>query len=68
MGARVRTIKANIPAFIPTKASLLTFVFNESNVESNKKTVDEENKEENNNGNDNNNNVTNQDIFYGIAI
>ena len=68
MGASVRTIKANVPALIPTKASLPTFAFDESNVDSDNKTVNEENGEGNNNNNDNNNNVTDQDVFYRIAI
>ena len=65
MCASVRTIKANVPMFIPTKASQPTFVFNESNVESNNKTVDEVNEQENNS---NDNNVTDEDVFYGMAI
>ena len=66
MGASVRTIKANVPTFIPTKEILSTFDFDERNVDSDDKTVDKENGEGNNTNNDNNN-VTDQD-FYGIAI
>ena len=59
MGASVRTIKANIPTLIPTKASLPTFVFNNSNVDSDNKTVNKENEGGNqntgNNSNDENN-------------
>ena len=68
MGASMRTIKENDSAFIPTKASQPTFVFDKSNVDSNNKTVNEVTKEENNNSNNNDNNVTDQDVFYGIAI
>ena len=69
MGASVRTIKANVLFFIQTKASQPTFVFDESNMDSNNKTVNEMNKETNNNTDDNNkDNVTDQDVFYGIAI
>ena len=42
--ASVRTITANIPTFMPTKSSKLTFVFDENNVHSNIKTVYEDNK------------------------
>ena len=63
MGASVRIIKANVVAFIPTKSSQPTFVFNESNVDSNNKTVDEVTKETNNNTNNNNDNVTDKDVF-----
>ena len=62
MGASVRTIKANVPTFIPTKASQPTFVFDKNNVESNNKTVNEVNKQENN-SNNNNDNVTDEDVF-----
>ena len=64
MGASVRTIKANVPTFIPTKASLPTFVFNESNVDSDNKAIDEENSEGNNNTNNDDNNVTDQDFLW----
>ena len=33
MGASVRTIKANVPTFVPTTASQSTFVFDDSNVD-----------------------------------
>ena len=68
MGASVRTIKANVPTFIPTKASLPTFVFEDSNVNSDNKTINKENGEGNNNTDDSSNNVTDKDVFYGIAI
>ena len=63
MGASVRTIKANVPTFIPTKASQPTFAFDDGNVDSDNKTFDKENKEGNNNTNNDNNDVTNQDVF-----
>ena len=68
MGASVRTIAANVPTFIRTKASQPTFVFDNNNVDSNNKTVNESSKGENNNTDNSNNNKTNQEIFYGIAI
>ena len=68
MGASVRTIKANVPTFVPTKASLPTFVFNESNVNSDNKTIDKENNEGNQNTNNNNDNENNQEVFYAIAV
>ena len=68
MGASVRTIKANVPTFIPTKASQPTFVFDKGNVNSDDKTVDEENGEVNNENDNNNNNVMNKDSSYGMAI
>ena len=74
MGASVRTIKANVTALILTKDSRPTFVFNESNVDSNNKTINEVTKETNNNNNssnnnsNNNNNVTDKDVFYEMAI
>ena len=69
MGASMRTIKSNVPTFVPTKASQPTFVFDNSNVNSNNKTVNKENEGANNNTNDNNNNnKNNQEVFYGTAI
>ena len=68
MGASVRTIKANVPTFIPTKASQPTFVFDKGNVNSDDETVNEENKQANNGNDDNGNNVMNKDSFYGMAI
>ena len=68
MGASVRTIKANVPIFIPTKASQPTFVFDKGNVNSDNKTVNEENGQANNGNNNNGNNVMNKDSFYGMAI
>ena len=63
----MRTIKANILSFNPTKVSLSTFVFDNGNVNSDDKTVDKENGEGNNNTDNDNDNVNDQD-FYGIAI
>ena len=68
MGASMRTIKANVPTFVPTKASLPTFVFDNSNVDSDNKTVDKENKGGNQYTDDNNDNKNDQEVFYGIAI
>ena len=68
MGASVRTIKANIPVFIPRKASQPTFVFDKSNMDRDNETVDEVNKENNNNNDDDDNNMTDEDVFYGMAI
>ena len=68
MGASMRTIKANIPTFISTKASQPTFVFDKSNIDSNNKTMYEENKQINNSNNNYNNNVTDKNVFYGMTI
>ena len=68
MGASVRTIKANIPTFIPTKASQPTYVINKGNVKSNNKTVNEENRDNNNGNNNNKDDVMNGDSFYGICL
>ena len=68
MGASVRSIKANVLAFIPSKSSQPTFVFNKCNVNSDDETVGEENKQANNGNNNNNNNVMNKDSFYGMTI
>ena len=69
MGASVHTIKANVSIFLPTKASQPTFVFIDSNVDSNNKTINKENEGGNNNTEDNNNkNENNQEVFCGIDI
>ena len=70
MGASVRTIEANVPTFVPTKASQPTFVFDGSNVDSNNETIDKENEGGNNTTNTttNNNNENDKEIFYGIYI
>ena len=64
MGASVRTIKANVPMFIPTKVSQPTFVFDKGNVKSDNKTVNEFNMQKNNSNNDNNYNVTDEDVLW----
>ena len=68
MGASVRSIKANVPAFIPSKSSQPTFVFDKCNVNSDDETVDEENEQANNGNNNDDNNVMNEDSFYGMTI
>ena len=68
MGTSVRTIKANVPTFIPSKASQPTSVFDKGNVNSNDKTVNEDNGQVNNGNDNNNNNVMNKDSSYGMAI
>ena len=68
MGASVRTIKANVPMFIPSKASQSTFVFDKGNINSDDETVVEENGQANDENDDNNDNVMNKDSFYGMAI
>ena len=59
MGASMYTITLNVPTFVPTKASQPTFVFDNSNVDSDNKTVKESNKVANNNTDNDNNNKTN---------
>ena len=56
MGASMRTIKANFPTFIPTKANQPIFVFDDNNVNSDNKTIDKENKGENQNTDNKNDN------------
>ena len=69
MGASVCTVNANVPAFMPTKASQPTFWFDKNDIYSNNKTVDKGDAGANcNTTYDNDNNKIDYDRFYGMAI
>ena len=68
MGTSAWTITISVPFFTPTKASQPIFIFDESGVQSNNKTVDKVNKGDNRDTTDNNNYENNDDRFYGMAI
>ena len=68
VGASMRTIKANVPTFVPTKASQPTFVFDNSNIDSDIKTVNKENEGGDHNTNTNTNSINNQEFLWNCHL
>ena len=67
MGASVRTIKANVPTFLPAKASQPAF-FDNSNVDSNEKTIDKKNERGNTITNNNKDNEKTRRVLWNYHL
>ena len=68
MSASVRTIKANVPTFVQTKASQPNFVFDNSNVDSNEKTIDKKNERGNTITNNNKDNEKTRRVLWNYHL